>query len=203
MHVLLQPPSPPSALPSNPPPPPHVSLMYINPDSRGQCVLGGGQTPLPQSITFNLHSSACGCRSGREMCLAFPKMGCFLGVNQRDTPRGRRAAFNYSVFFLTRFPSSCAHLYQFGRRKVCLFVMLLHHGLQYLPCQKFEEEKKGKKKTFLTDWLTNRPRHSVVTDGPAPSSEMPSALTVKQRAPVCHFAVWGGWRGRRSPTWPA
>lgn len=66
-------------------PPPHVSLMYINPDSRGQCVLGEVKLLSSQSITFNLHSSACGCRSGREMCLAFPKTGCFLGVNQRDT----------------------------------------------------------------------------------------------------------------------
>lgn len=109
-----------------------------------------------QSITFNLHSSACGCRSGREMCLAFPKMGCFLGVNQRDTPQGGagRPPTILSVF-LTRFPSSCAHLYLFGRRKVCLFVMFLHHGLQYLPCQNLRKKKKReKKKHFL---LTGRP----------------------------------------------
>lgn len=69
----------------NPSPFPHVSLMYINSDSRGQCVLGEVKLLSSQSITFNLHSSACGPRSGREMCLAFPKTGCLLGVNQRDT----------------------------------------------------------------------------------------------------------------------
>lgn len=79
VHVLLQ-----------PFPFPHVSLMYINPDSRGQCVLGEVKLLSSQSITFNLHSSACGPRSGREMCLAFPKTGCLLGVNQRDTHRPER-----------------------------------------------------------------------------------------------------------------
>lgn len=74
VHVLLQ-----------PFPFPHVSLMYINPDSRGQCVLGEVKLLSSQSITFSLHSSACGSRSGSEMCLAFPKTGRLFGVNQRDT----------------------------------------------------------------------------------------------------------------------
>lgn len=69
---------------------PHVSLMYINPDSRGQCVLGEVKLLSSQSIAFNLHSSACGPHSGSEMCLAFPKTGCLLGDNQRDTRRPER-----------------------------------------------------------------------------------------------------------------
>lgn len=149
VHVLLQPPPLPT------PPPPHVSLMYINPDSRGQCVLGEVKLLSSQSITFNLHSSACGCRSGREMCLAFPKMGCILGVNQRDTPRGRRAASSDSVrLFLTRFPSSCAHLYLFGRRKVCLLLCSFIMGCNICHAKNLRKKEKGKKKHFL---LTGRP----------------------------------------------
>lgn len=65
--------------------------MYINLDSRGQCVLGEVKLLSSQSIAFNLHSSAWGLYLGLEnVCLAFPKTGCLLGVNQRDTRRSER-----------------------------------------------------------------------------------------------------------------
>lgn len=66
VHVLLQ-------------PFPFVSLMYINPDSRGQCVLGEVKPLSSQSIPFNLHSLACGLHSGPEMCvLLFQRRAVYL-----------------------------------------------------------------------------------------------------------------------------
>lgn len=68
VHVLLQP------FPFS-----HVSLMYINPDSRGQCVLGEVKLLSSQSIAFNLHSSACGPHSGPEKCvLLFQRRAVYL-----------------------------------------------------------------------------------------------------------------------------
>lgn len=63
----------------NPSPFPHVSLMYINPDSRGQCVLGEVKLLSSQSIAFNLHSSACGPHLGPEKCvLLFQRRAVYL-----------------------------------------------------------------------------------------------------------------------------
>lgn len=117
VHVLLQ-----------PFPFPHVSLMYINPDSRGQCVLGEVKLLSSQSIAFNLHSSACGPHSGPEMCvLLFQRRAVYLELI-RGTHAGP-SGLEYtcmSVYMLFFNLCMCAHLYLCGRQSVsflCSFTM--------------------------------------------------------------------------------
>ena len=65
------------------------------------------------------------------MCLAFPKTGCSLGVNQRDTHRSEQPCYAcMSVYMGFSSLCMCAHLYLCGNR--VRFVMFLYHGLQYL-----------------------------------------------------------------------
>lgn len=117
VHVLLQ-----------PFPFPHVSLMYINPDSRGQCVLGEVKLLSSQSIAFNLHSSACGPHSGPEMCvLLFQRRAVYLELI-RGTHTGP-SGLEYtcmSVYMLFFKLCMCVHLYLYGRQSVsflCSFTM--------------------------------------------------------------------------------
>lgn len=117
VHVLLQ-----------PFPFPHVSLMYINPDSRGQCVLGEVKLLSSQSIAFNLHSSACGPHSGPEMCvLLFQRRAVYLELI-RGTHTGP-SGLEYtcmSVYMLFFNLCMCVHLYLCGRQSVsflCSFTM--------------------------------------------------------------------------------
>lgn len=117
VHVLLQ-----------PFPFPHVSLMYINPDSRGQCVLGEVKLLSSQSIAFNLHSSACGPHSGPEMCvLLFQRRAVYLELI-RGTHTGA-SGLEYtcmSVYMLFFNLCMCVHLYLCGRQSVsflCSFIM--------------------------------------------------------------------------------
>lgn len=116
VHVLLQ-----------PYPFPHVSLMYINPDSRGQCVLGEVKLLSSQSIAFNLHSSACGPLSGPDMCvLLFQRRAVYLELI-RGTHAGP-SGLEYtcmSVYMLFFNLCMCAHLYLCGRQKVFLFYVPL------------------------------------------------------------------------------
>lgn len=132
VHVLLQ-----------PFPFPHVSLMYINPDSRGQCVLGEVKLLSSQSIAFNLHSSACGPDSGPEMCvLLFQRQAVYLELI-RGTHTGP-SGLEYtcmSVYMLFFNLCMCVHLYLCERK--CFFFMFLYNGLQYLSCENL--------KPFLTD----------------------------------------------------
>lgn len=105
--------------------------------------------------------------------------------------------FSYTLSFLV-----CSFV-SIWKKKSVSFCYVPSSWVAIFAMPKNLRKKKREKKTFLTDWPTNRLRHCVATNGPAPSPEMPSALTVKQRTPVCHFAVWGGRWGRRSPTGPA
>lgn len=123
----------------NPSPFPHVSLMYINPDSRGQCVLGEVKLLSSQSIAFNLHSSACGSRSGPEMCvLLFQRRAVHLELI-RGTHTGP-SGLEYtcmSVYMLFFNLCMCAHLYLCGRQSVsflCSFAM----GCNICHAKKFE-----------------------------------------------------------------
>lgn len=148
--------------------------MYINPDSRGQCVLGEVKLLSSQSITFNIHSSAWGPSSGLEkVCLAFPKTGCLLGVNQRDTRRSERPWTHTSVLS-TRFSSICVYVFictsvQTVFSTLCFFC----YGLQYLSCENL--------KPFLTDRPTSSQRHLATRSS---NPETPSAFSVKQRLRV-------------------
>lgn len=145
----------------NPSPFPHVSLMYINPDSRGQCVLGEVKLLSSQSITFNLHSSACGPRSGSEMCLAFPKTGRLFGVNQRDTNGPERPWI---------YPCICRHafiVWSFVPGSGRCFFFLIPMGCNIFSCKKKQNKNKERKKLkpFLIDWLTKlEQRHSVTAN---------------------------------------
>lgn len=133
VHVLLQ-----------PFPLPHVSLMYIKPDSRGQCVLGEVKLLSSQSIAFNLHSSACGPHSGPEMCvLLFQRRAVYLELI-RGTHAGPRPSVHLNVCLHASLQSVyvCVHLYLCARQSV-FFFMFLCYGLQYLSCKNL--------KPFLTD----------------------------------------------------
>lgn len=134
-----------ATLPS--PLPPNVSLMYINPDSRGQCVLG--EVKLVSSLINSIQSSFLSSWStlgSRNVCPAFPKTGCLLGVNQRDTRRSERPLICLYVCLHAFFFKLCicVHLYLCGRLWFFFFYFTFHcYGLQYLSCKNL--------KTFLAD----------------------------------------------------
>lgn len=161
----------------NPSPFPHVSLMYINPDSRGQCVLGEVKLLSSQSITFNLHSSACGPRSGSEMCLAFPKTGRLFGVNQRDT-NGPERPWIYPYVCLNAF---IVWSFVPGSGRQWFFFFFIPMGCNIFSCK-----KKKKLKPFLTDWLTNQEQHHLVTANPTWNGVNISCQTAR----VCVISPW-------------
>lgn len=129
-------------------PVPDVSLMYINPDSRGQCVLGEVKLLSSQSIAFNLHSSACGPHSGPELCvLLFQRRAVYLELI-RGT-HGPEWAWIYLCVCLHAFLQSVY---------VCSFVLLWNTSSFFLMfytmgCNICHAKNL---KPFLTDWSTNQ-----------------------------------------------
>lgn len=140
---------------------------------------GGGQIPLLpinsiQSSFLSLWSSL----GSWNVCLAFPKTGCLLGVNQRDTHRPERPLVYLNVCLHAFLQSVyvCVHLYLCGRQSVSFF-MFLYYGLQYLSCKNL--------KPFLTDWPTNQPQYHLATDRPTRNA----VSICCQTAYASHFVV--------------
>lgn len=135
--------------------------MYINPDSRGQCVLG--EVKLVSSLINSIQSSFLSSWStlgSRNVCPAFPKTGCLLGVNQRDTRRSERPLICLYVC-LHAFSSICVYVFicTFVEDGVFFYFTFHCYGLQYLSYKTL--------KPFLADWLTNQQRNHVATRRPA------------------------------------
>lgn len=161
----------------NPSPFPNVSLMYINPNSRGQCVLGEVKLLSSQSIAFNLHSSACGPHSGPETCvLLFQRRAVYLELITGT--HSDLSGLPIPVHLSTCFPSACVqcicvHLYLCGRLFlfsvpllwVAIFVMQKSETISYRP--------------------TDQPQYHVATDHPAGSV----VRIYCQTAYSCHFSV--------------
>lgn len=86
----------------NPSPFPHVSLMYINPDSRGQCVLGEVKLLSSHSITFSLHSSAWVLARALKCVLLFQRRDVYLELirGTQTGPSGLEHA-RMSVYMLS------------------------------------------------------------------------------------------------------
>jgi len=180
VHVLLQPfPYPP------------IFLMYINPDSRGQCVLGKVKLLSSQSIAFNLHSSACGPHSGPEMCvLLFQRRAVYLELI-RGTHTGP-SGLEYtcmSVYMLFFKPVYVCSFVPTWKTK-CLFLCVCFFYVPLPWVAIFVMREKNIQKPFLTDRPTNR--HTVtiwqlMIPPPPPPPEMSPALTVKQRIRCVSF----------------
>lgn len=166
----------------NPSPFPNVSLMYINPNSRGQCVLGEVKLLSSQSIAFNLHSSACGPHSGPETCvLLFQRQAVYLELITGT--HSDLSGLPIPVRLSTCFPSVCVqcicvHFYLCGR--LFLFsVPLLWVAIFVMQ-----------KSETISYWPTNR---STMWQ-PIIPPEVSSASTVKQHIRVISLWDWIGCR---------
>lgn len=140
----------------NPFPFPNVSLMYINPNSRGQCVLGEVKLLSSQSIAFNLHSSACGPHSGPETCvLLFQRRAVYLELitGTHSDLSGLPIPVRLSTCFPSAYVFICTYVEDY------FYFLFLCYGLQYLSCKNL--------KPFLTDRPTDQPQYHVATDHPA------------------------------------
>lgn len=150
---------------------PHVSLMYINPDSRGQCVLGEVKFLLPINSIQSSFLSLWSPLGSWNVCLAFPKTGCLLGVNQRDTHRPERPSVHLNVCLHALLQSVyvCVHLYLCGRQSVFFFSCSFTMGCNICHAKNWNH-------FLLTDQQTN---HSTIWQLIV-QPEMLSAFTVKQ-----------------------
>lgn len=143
--------------------------MYINPDSRGQCVLGEVKFLLPIKSIQSSFLSLWFLLGSWNVCLAFPKTGCLLGVNQRDTHRPERPSVHLNVC-LHALLCMCVFICTYVEDKVfsfflCSFTM----GCNICHAKIWNH-------FLLTDQKTN---HGTIWQ-PTVQPEMLSAFTVKQ-----------------------
>ena len=141
---------------------------------------GGGQTPLlPINSIQSSFLSLWFSLGFWDVCLAFPKTGCSLGVNQRDTHRPERP-WIYLYVCLHAFLQSvyvCSFVSLWKTK--CFFFMFLCYGLQYLSCENIWNH------FLLTDWPTNR----RTIWQPIIPPEMSPAFAVKQHVRV-FISLW-------------
>lgn len=160
-------------------------LMYINPDSRGQCVLGEVILLSYQSIASNFHSSACGPHSGPEMCvLLFQRQAVHLElIRGTHTGPGGLDYTCMSVYMLFFNLCTCVHLYLCERQSVFSFSKP-PFTMGCNICHAVKKKEKKKKKPCLTDRSTNSTTGQLIV-----SREM-SISSYCQTAYVCVISLW-------------
>lgn len=137
---------------------------------------GGGQTPLLpinriQSSFLSLRSSL----GSWNVCLAFPKTGCLLGVNHRDTLRPERPSDTCTSVYMLSFGLCTMYM--------CSFVPM------WKTISIFCSFAIGCNICHAKIWnhflLTDQPQYHVATDHPAWSV----VRIYCQTAYSCHFSV--------------